>query len=94
MDCEFDAGKDATNRLKHGVSLAFGLPVFDDPLHLILPSMRDDDGEERYKAVGLVDGKLWTAVHTYRGEIVRFMSVRRSNTGEQREYDRDSSRSQ
>ena len=89
MECEFDAGKDATNRLKHGVSLAFGTRVFDDPHHLVLPSIRTEDGEDRYKAVGTVDGKLWTAVHTYRGDSVRFMSVRRSNEGEQREYYRD-----
>lgn len=87
MDIEFDTAKDAANLDKHGVSLAFGALVFDDPAYIVIPSIRPVDGEDRYKAVGMVEGKLWTAVHVYRGEAVRFLSVRRSNTGEQRIYD-------
>jgi uncharacterized DUF497 family protein len=30
---------------------------------LILPTIRDEDDEERYKAIGLVEGRLYTAVH-------------------------------
>ena len=87
MNIEYDTAKDAINIEKHNVSLAFGAKVFDDPAYIVIPSIRHVDGEDRYKAVGLVDGKLWTAVHVYRGETVRFLSVRRSNAGEQRNYD-------
>ena len=90
MDCEFDSGKDVANLAKHGVSLGFGARVFEDADVLIAPTIREDDGEERFKAIGLVDGGLWTAVHVYRGEHVRFISVRRSNAGEQRAYRGDS----
>jgi uncharacterized DUF497 family protein len=31
MDVEFDADKDAVNRFKHRLPLAFGKRVFDDP---------------------------------------------------------------
>jgi uncharacterized DUF497 family protein len=68
--------------------LAFGLAVFNDPDVLIIPTIRDMDGEDRYKAMGMVDERLWTAVHTYRVDAVRFLSVRRSNINEQRVYDR------
>lgn len=88
MDIEFDPAKDASNRVKHGVSLAFGARLFDDPQHLIIPSIRLIDGEERFKVVGQADGRLWTAVHVHRGDAVRFLSVRRSNEGEQGNYDR------
>jgi len=44
------------------------------------------DGEDRYKVIGIVDGKLWTAVHVRRGDMVRFISVRRSNDGEEKQY--------
>jgi uncharacterized DUF497 family protein len=93
MDSEFDPEKDAANTGKHGVPLAFGARVFDDVDVLIIPTIREIDEEERYKAIGLVDGVLWTAVHVYRGERVRFISVRRSNAGEQRAYDGDTGRS-
>ncbi len=90
MDCEFDPDKDAANFEKHGVSLGFGIRVFGDADVLILATIRQDDEEDRYKAIGMVDGLLWTAVHVYRGERVRLISVRRSNVGEQRAYDSDS----
>lgn len=86
MDIEFDPAKDAINIAKHGVSLAFGVKVFADDNHLVLPSIRPVDGEDRFKAIGEVDGKLWTAVHVMRGAATRFMSVRRSNAGEERAY--------
>lgn len=89
MDVEFDPDKDAGNLVKHGVSLRFGARVLDDVDVLIVPTVRADDEEERFKAIGEVDGDLWTAVHVYRGDNVRFISVRRSNAGEQRAYDSD-----
>jgi uncharacterized DUF497 family protein len=89
MIVDFDPAKDAANREKHGVPLAFGVRIFADPLMVIRSTVRLGDEEERFKAVGRVDGKLWTAIHVWRGETVRMISVRRSNAGEQRDYDRD-----
>lgn len=89
MEFEFDAAKDEANRFKHGLRLAFGMRVFDDPFHEVLTSFRPFDGENRYKAVGLVQGKLYTVVYVWRGERIRLISVRRSNGSEQRDYDRD-----
>lgn len=88
MEIEFDPAKDAANIDKHGVSLAFGVRLFDDAAHLLIGSIRPIDGEERYKLIALVDGKLWTAVHVRRAGRVRFISVRRSNDGEERIYRR------
>jgi uncharacterized DUF497 family protein len=34
----------------------------------------------------LVDGKFWTSVHVRHGDPVRFISVRRSNDGEEKQY--------
>lgn len=87
VDIEFDPSKDALNRDKHGVSLAFGVEVFADEMALIIPSFRDVDGEERYKAIGNVDGRLWTTVYVIRGDICRLISVRKSNGTESRQYE-------
>ena len=86
MKIEFDTAKDAANREKHGLSLVFGARVFDDPEVLIIPTVRIGDEEERHKAVGMVDGKLYTAVHVWRDEVVRLISVRRSNDSEEKVY--------
>jgi uncharacterized DUF497 family protein len=81
-----DPAKDAANRAKHGLPLLFGDRIFEDDRHLIVPAIRRVDGEDRFKVIGLVDGRLFTAVFTWRGDLPRFISVRRSNRGEQRSY--------
>ncbi|MDZ7754665.1 MAG: BrnT family toxin [Gammaproteobacteria bacterium] len=86
MEDRFDPAKDAVNQIKHQLSLAFGDRIFEDDDHLILPSIREIDGEERFKVVGLVGDKLFTGVFVWRDDLPRFISVRRSNTGEERAY--------
>lgn len=89
MQIDYDPEKDAINRFKHRLPLAFGKRIFDDPAHEVITTFRTVDRERRYKAIGRVDGKLYTAVFVLRGASVRMISVRRSNNGEQKEYDRD-----
>lgn len=89
MKFEFDPAKDEANRFKHGLRLSFGKRVFDDLDHVIVPTIRIRDEEERFKAIGMVNGKLHTAIHVWRGQAIRFISVRRSNSSEQRDYHRD-----
>nr|WP_217907906.1 BrnT family toxin [Parasphingorhabdus flavimaris] len=74
--------------------LSFGQRIFDDPFYTITETIRLEDEEQRFKLIGEVDGKLFTAIHTWRGEIIRFISVRRSNSSEQRNYHRDTGRSE
>lgn len=73
MDAEFDPAKDEANIAKHGVPLSFGVTIFDDPDHLILSAARVEDGETRNKVLGLVDGRLWTAIFIMRGSMARFI---------------------
>jgi len=86
MESSFDPMKDAINREKHGLPLIFGQSIFRDDNHVIIPSIREIDGEERFKVVGLVDGKLFTTVFVWRDDYPRFISVRRSNKNETRAY--------
>jgi len=86
MENSFDPDKNAINQDKHGLSLAFGDRIFEDADHLIIPSIRAEDREERFKVVGLVGEKLFTGVFVWRNDLPRFISVRRSNTGEERAY--------
>ena len=90
MIFDYDASKDEANRFKHRLALAFGRRVFDDPAAIITPTIRIGDEEERYKAIGMVDEKLYTVVHVWRDDVVRLISVRRSNARERRDYDSDS----
>ncbi len=80
----FDPAKDGANRAKHGLSLSFGDRLFDDVDHLIVPSIRLIDGEERFKVIGVVEDRWFTGVFVWRDGTARFISVRRSNAGEER----------
>jgi len=82
----FDPAKDAVDREKHALPLIFGDRIFDHEDHLIVPSIRAQDGEERFKMIGGVGQKLFTGIFVWRDDQPRFISVRRSNTGEKRAY--------
>ncbi|MGC4026581.1 MAG: BrnT family toxin [Mesorhizobium sp.] len=86
MPSKFDPIKDAINREKHKLPLAFGDRIFKDDDHLIIPSIREIDGEARFKVVGTVGEKLFTGIFVWRDNLPRFISVRRSNKGEERAY--------
>ena len=86
MEERFDPAKDEINRRKHNLPLAFGDRIFDDDHRLIVPSIREIHGEERFKVVGMVEEKLFVEVFVWRGDLPRFISVRRSNRGEERAY--------
>jgi uncharacterized protein len=86
MNFDFDLGKDALNLAQHGVSMVFGVHIFSDRVHLVVPSFRREDSEDRWKVIGKVDGDFYSAVHVWRGDIIRFISVRRSNAGEEGSY--------
>lgn len=74
------------NRKKHRLPLIFGDRIFEDVDHVIIASLREVDGETRFKVVGSVERKLFTGVFVWRDDLPRFISVRRSNTGEERAY--------
>ena len=82
----FEPVKDAINRQKHKVSLGLGDQIFADQNYVILPSIRKEDGEERFKVIGLVDNSLYTGVFVWRKGLPRYISVRRSNKDEERSY--------
>lgn len=77
---EFDTAKSESNRAKHGIDFEEAQGLWSDPMLLEIPAKTDD--EPRYLVIGLIDGKHWSAVITYRGTNVRLISVRRARTEE------------
>ena len=77
---EFDPGKSAANKAKHGIDFEEAQALWDDDFLFVLPSVHGD--EPRFVAVGEIVGKLWSAIITVRGDKVRLISVRRSRKDE------------
>ena len=77
---EFDEAKSQANLSKHGINFIAARLLWDDPRLLEIPAKTED--EPRFLVIGLINGKYWSAVLTYRGENIRLISVRRSRSEE------------
>ena len=88
MEITFDPGKDASNRRKHGLSLADAERMdFDTAIYV--RDDRYDYGEVRIQALGLIDGRLHMLAFTLRGDALRAISLRKANERELRRYDQE-----
>ena len=68
MPSTFDPAKEAANPRKHGVSLAEGDGVLNDPLALTIEDS-SSQGEQRFVSIGMnVFGKLRVVVYALRGD--------------------------
>jgi uncharacterized protein len=83
---EWDDAKAASNFAKHRIRFEVAVRVFSDRAQAALDASRAADGEVRRKAVGLIEGRLFTVVYTERHGVVRIISARRSNAKERRAY--------
>lgn len=77
---EFDAAKSESNRTKQGIDFVEVQRLWNDPMLLEIPAKTED--EPRLLVIGLIDGKCWSAVVTYRGANIRLISVRRARIEE------------
>lgn len=85
MTVSFDPAKDAINRAKHGLSLARADEV-DLRTAVVRPDDRLDYGEPRWRAYGMLDGRLPMLAFTVRRGTLRAISLRRANARETRRY--------
>ena len=94
---EWDPHKAAANFRKHGISFEIATHVFDDPF--VLASIeRVEESEERWQAIGSVEGSLVVlVVHTLREEnehgipieIIRIISAREADKKERKRYEQE-----
>lgn len=68
--------KSQANFIKHGIDFDAAQKLWQDA-DLIEFSARTED-EPRSLVIGLIAEKHWSAVITYRGSLIRIISVRRS----------------
>jgi len=82
---EYDENKSQSNLAKHGIDFETAQPLWNDP-DLLEISARTTD-EIRFLIIGKIDYKHWSAVITYRGDVIRIISVRRSRKEEVELYE-------
>lgn len=80
---EWDATKARANLTKHGIDFAGAVRIFDSFV-LLIHSERP--GEERWKAIGMVDDVEIAVVFTWRENRRRIISARRAREREREAY--------
>ena len=87
MKFEWDVAKSAANKTKHGID-------FDTAKNIWLDENRVEiqapyPVEDRTILIGQYQDKLWAAIYTMRGNIIRIISVRRAREKEARLYEEE-----
>jgi uncharacterized DUF497 family protein len=89
---EWDEAKNRANQRKHGFGFRTAARVFGDPNMVLIEDRVDEQGEQRWHALGIVGSRsLLIVVHTYREaengeEIIRIISARKASKRECRVY--------
>lgn len=85
MEFEFDEEKSRSNKDKHGIDFVEAQSLWLDEMFVEVPARTEE--EQRFLVVGMISGRHWSAVITYRGERVRIISVRRARDEEVEIYE-------
>ena len=88
MRFEWDEAKNRANIRKHGFDFADAEQMFRGQL-LIRPDVREDYGEERWIAIGMIQGRFAFLAFVERPEgSIRVISLRKAKSGERKEYEK------
>jgi uncharacterized protein len=80
MNFEFDPEKSEGNKNKHGINFVEAEELWNDPYLLEIHAKTTD--EMRLLVIGVIGGKHWTGIITYRNDSIRIISVRRAGKEE------------
>lgn len=80
---EWSPWKNDVNIRKHGIDFGDAITIFSN-FTLVLDSNRN--GEERFKAIGMLRGREVAVVYTIRGDTLRIISARRARKDERTAY--------
>ncbi len=91
MDFEWDMAKSDLCQISRNFDFTYVISIFIDPNLLIERDQRWDYGEERFRALGLLDEKVFVVIYTKRPAAMRIISARRANRREVRRYEENRS---
>lgn len=86
MEFESDPNKAKSNLQKHGIDFEDAAKVFHDPMRIEDVDDRFPYGEDRYIAIGDVQGCILYVAFTYHEDRIRLISARKATRREQERY--------
>jgi uncharacterized protein len=83
MNFEWDARKARQVLNDRGIDFKEMTAIFANDM---IVERSDQNGEERWLAIGELNGKCFVVVHTRRGDTIRIITARRARGYEERQY--------
>ena len=87
MRFEWDADKNRSNLLKHGIDFEEAKSLWSDENRIEIRAPHPV--ENRGILISKYKGKLWTAIFTIRSDATRIISVRRARKKEAKLYEKE-----
>ena len=89
MKFEWDYTKSDACLAQRGFDFAYVVRAFLDRDRIVDQDRRWNYGEDRYRLLGAIEGRLFVVIYTMRGAVVRIVSARKANAREVREYEQN-----
>ena len=89
MEFEWDDAKSDACFADRGFDFTYVAHAFLDEGRIVGVDRRWDYGEDRYRLLGAVEGRVFVVIYTMRGSTIRIISARKANRREVREYERN-----
>ena len=87
MDFEWDEAKSDACFAHRGFDFAYAVRAFLDPNRIAGRDRRWDYGEDRYRLLAAIEGRMFVLIYTMRDSAIRIISARKANGKEIREYE-------
>ena len=75
---------------QRGFDFAYSIRAFLDPARIVGKDRRWDYGEDRYRLLGAIEGRVFVVIYAMRGAAIRIISARKANRTEVRECEQNS----
>jgi uncharacterized DUF497 family protein len=85
MKFEWDENKRRSNKEKHGIDFETATQLWNDNYRIKIQTLFP--GENRSILIARLERKLWAAIFTERGDVIRIISVRRARNKEAKLYE-------
>ena len=87
MEFGWDDAKSNDCFLRRGFDFAYAIRAFLDANRIDGRDRRWDYGEDRYRLLGAIEGRVFVLIYTMRGSAMRIISARKANKKEVLEYE-------
>ena len=89
MEFEWDDVKSDACFAHRGFDFSYAIRAFLDDDRIVGRDRRWDYGEDRYRLLGAIEGRVFAVIYTMRASAIRIVSARKANGREVREYEQN-----